>query len=55
MLVVNGDYNLNDAITTLRQIRAEDIVSIQIFYASMVPPEYRRPGAEGGVIAVTTR
>ncbi|MFV1986162.1 MAG: hypothetical protein ACC682_02715 [Gemmatimonadota bacterium] len=55
MLVVNGNYNLNDAITTLRQIRAEDIVSIQLFYASMVPPEFRRPGAEGGVISVITR
>jgi len=55
MLVVNGDYNLNDAITALRQIRVEDIVSIQLYYTSMVPPEFRRPGAEGGVISVTTR
>jgi len=55
MLVVNGDYNLNDAITTLRRIRAEDIISIELFYASMVPPQFRRPGAEGGVISVITR
>lgn len=55
MLVVNGNYNLNDAITTLRTIAAADIVAIRLYYASMVPAEYRRPGAEGGVIEVTTR
>lgn len=55
MLVVNGDYQLNDAITTLRQIAADEIISIQLYYASMVPTEYRRPGAQGGVIAVRTR
>ena len=55
LLVLNGNYNLNDAITTLRQIPAADIVAIRLYYASMVPPEYRRPGAEGGVIEVTTR
>lgn len=55
MLVVNGDHQLNDAITTLRQIAAAEIVSIRLYYASMVPTEYRRPGAQGGVIAVRTR
>lgn len=55
MLVLNGDHQLNDAVTTLRQIRAADIVSIRLYYASMVPTEYRRPGAQGGVIAVVTR
>lgn len=55
MLVLNGNYNLNDAITTLRQIRAAEIITIRLYYASMVPAEYRRPGAEGGVIEVTTR
>ncbi|MDH3732832.1 MAG: hypothetical protein OEU54_04825 [Gemmatimonadota bacterium] len=54
MLVVNGNFNLNDAITTLRGIRASDVVQIRLYYASMVPPEYRRPGAEGGVIEVIT-
>ena len=55
LLVVNGDYNLNDAVTTLRRIRAADIISIRLYYRSMVPPVLRRPGAEGGVIAVETR
>lgn len=54
MLVINGDYNLNDAITALRGIPASDILQIRLYYASMVPPEYRRPGAEGGVIEVIT-
>jgi hypothetical protein len=55
LLVVNGNYNQIDAVTTLRRIPASEIVSIQLYYASMVPSEYRRPGAEGGVIEVTTR
>lgn len=55
MLIWNGDQDLNDAVTTLRQIPAADIISIRLYYASMVPPEYRRPGAEGGVIEVRTR
>lgn len=55
MLVLNGNYNLNDAVTTLRRIEAVDIVTIRLYYASMVPAEYRRPGAEGGVIEVVTR
>ncbi len=55
MLVVDGDFNLNDAITTLRRIPAEEIVSIRLYHQSMVPPRYRRPGAEGGVIEVNTR
>ena len=55
LLVVDGDFNLNDAVTTLRRIPAEDIVSIRLYYSSMIPPRYRRPGAEGGVIEVTTR
>jgi len=54
MLVVNGDHQLNDAVTTLRQIPASAIVSIRLYYASMVPPEFRRPGAQGGVISVVT-
>ncbi len=55
MLVLNGDQDLGDPITTLRQIPAVEIISIRLYRASMVPPEYRRPGAEGGVIAVRTR
>ena len=55
LLVVDGDFNLNDAVTTLRQIDAQEIISIRLYRSSMVPPEYRRPGAEGGVIEVTTR
>ena len=55
MLVVDGDFNLNDAITTLRRIPADDILAIRLYRTSMVPPRYRRPGAEGGVIEVSTR
>lgn len=55
MLVVDGDFNLNDAVTTLRRIPAEEIVSIRLYHQSMVPVRYRRPGAEGGVIEVNTR
>ena len=55
LLVVNGDFNLNDEVTTLRRIAADDIVSIRLYHTSMVPPRYRRPGAEGGVIEVSTR
>ena len=55
MLVVDGDFNMNDAITTLRRIPAEEIVSIRLYHQSMVPVRYRRPGAEGGVIEVNTR
>ncbi|MDX1395063.1 MAG: hypothetical protein R3195_11755 [Gemmatimonadota bacterium] len=55
LLVVNGDFNMNDAITELRQIPSAEIVQIRLYYTSMLPPEYRRPGAEGGVIEVTTR
>lgn len=55
ILVVDGNVNQGDVITTLRRIPAVEIVRIRLYYASMVPPEYRRPGAEGGVIEVTTR
>lgn len=55
LLVVDEDADLGDAVTTLRRIRAEDIVWIRLWRASMVPPEHRRPGAEGGVIEVRTR
>ena len=55
LLVVDGDFNQNDAVTTLRRIPAEAIVSIRLYHHSMVPPRYRRPGAEGGVIEVNTR
>lgn len=55
LLVLDGDQDLNDPITTLRQIPAGEIVSIRLWRASMVPPEYRRPGAEGGVIEIRTR
>jgi len=55
LLTVNGDFNMNDAITVLRQIPAKDIISIRLYYASMIPPDLRRPGAEGGLIAVATR
>ncbi len=54
LLVINGNYRTNDPITALRRISAEDIVTIRLYKASMVPPLYRRPGAEGGVIEVTT-
>jgi len=55
LLVVNGNFNQNDAITTLRRIPADEILSIRLYRTSMVPPAYRRPGAAGGVIEVTTR
>lgn len=55
LLVVDGNTNQGDVITTLRRIPAEEIERIRLYYASMVPPEYRRPGAEGGVIEVITR
>ena len=55
MLVLNGNQDLNDPITTLRQIPAIEILSIRLYRASMVPPEFRRPGSEGGVISVRTR
>lgn len=55
LLVVDGDADLNDAATVLRGIRAEDIDYIQLYYASMIPPRYRRPGAVGGLIEVHTR
>ncbi|MDE2721127.1 hypothetical protein [Candidatus Palauibacter polyketidifaciens] len=55
LLVVDGDFNQNDAVTTLRRIPAEEIVSIRLYHQSMVPARYRRPGAEGGVIEVNTR
>lgn len=54
MLVVDGDFNLNDAVTELRRIDAAEIVVIRLYRSSMVPPQYRRPGAEGGVIEVRT-
>ncbi|MDX1578179.1 MAG: hypothetical protein R3266_06830 [Gemmatimonadota bacterium] len=54
LLVVDGDWNLNDNATTLRRISADEIVSIRLYRASQVPPRYRRPGAEGGVIEVRT-
>lgn len=55
LLVVDGDFNQNDAVTALRRIPADDIVMIRLYHKSMVPPRYRRPGAEGGVIEVSTR
>lgn len=55
MLVVDGNFNLNDTVTTLRRIDADQIVTIRLFRTSMVPPVYRRPQARGGVIEVTTR
>lgn len=55
LLVVDGNFNQSDAITALRLITAADIITIRLYRASMVPPMYRRPGAEGGVIEVTTR
>jgi len=55
LLVVDGDFNQNDAVTTLRRIAADDIVTIRLYHRSMVPARYRRPGAEGGVIEVNTR
>ena len=55
LLVVDGNFNQLDAITALRLISASEIVAIRLYKSSMVPPMYRRPGAEGGVIEVTTR
>ncbi|MYG19916.1 MAG: hypothetical protein F4208_10225 [Gemmatimonadales bacterium] len=55
MLVVDGDFNLNDAVTTLRRIPAEESVSLRRYHQSVVPVRGRRPGAEGGVIEVNTR
>ncbi|WP_428274830.1 hypothetical protein [Candidatus Palauibacter sp.] len=55
LLVVNGDFNQNDAVTTLRRIPADEIVTIRLYRQSMIPSRYRRPGAEGGVIEVNTR
>ena len=55
LLVVDGNFNQIDAITALRLIAASEIVAIRLYKSSMVPPMYRRPGAEGGVIEVTTR
>ena len=56
LLVVNGSYNLDDAIITLRRIPAADIIAIRLYYNSMVPPEFRsQPDARGGMIEVTTR
>jgi hypothetical protein len=55
ILVVNGDRNLNDPITVLRRLSAEEISVIELWRASMVPPEYRRPGWQGGVIWIRTR
>jgi len=55
MLVVDGNFNQNDTITTLRRIDADQIETIRLFKSSMVPPRYRRPEARGGVIEVTTR
>ena len=55
LLVVDGDFNQNDAVTALRRIPADEIVMIRLYHRSMVPPQYRRPGAEGGVIEVSTR
>ena len=55
MLVVDGNFNQLDTITTLRRIQAEEILTIRLFKSSMVPPVYRRPAARGGVIEITTR
>ncbi len=55
LLVVDGNFNLGDVITTLRRIDAADIVTIRLYTSGMVPPLYRRPGAEGGVIELSTR
>lgn len=56
MLVVNGNFNLNDAVTTLRRIPAANIQVIRLYRSSMVPPKYRiRSESRGGVIEVSTR
>ena len=56
MLVVNGNFNLNDAVTTLRRIPAENILAIRLYRSSMVPPKYRiRSESRNGVIEVNTR
>lgn len=55
LLVVDGDSDLNDPITVLRRIRADEIGVIELWRASMVPAEFRRPGWQGGVIWIRTR
>jgi hypothetical protein len=42
LLVVNGERGLNDPITVLRLIPAEEIAFIELWRASMVPPAFRR-------------
>ena len=54
LLIVDGNRDVGDATTVLRQIKADDIAAIRLLYASQVPPEDRRPEAIGGVIEVTT-
>jgi hypothetical protein len=56
MLVVNGNFNMNDTITTLRHIPAENILAIRLYRSSMVPPKYRiRSESRNGVIEVNTK
>ena len=55
LLVVDGDRDLNDPITVLRRLPADEIVVIELWRASMVPAEFRRPGWQGGVIWIRTR
>ena len=43
VMVINGSWNLNDYVTELRQISATDVVSMEIFQASQVGPDMRRP------------
>lgn len=55
LLVVDGDRDLGDPTTVLRQIKAEDIALIRLIYASQVGPRDRRPQAAGGIIEITTQ
>jgi hypothetical protein len=55
ILIVDGDQNMNDPITVLRRLPAGQIAVIELWRASMVPPEFRRPGWQGGVIWIRTR
>ena len=54
LLVVNEDPYIQATTQVLRLIPAADVASIRLYHASEVPPRYRRPGAEGGIIEIIT-
>lgn len=55
LIIVNGDKYIQNPITMLRLIPADDVASVRIFFASQVPPEFRASGWEGGVLSVRTK